>query len=123
MNKYINIFIINVITIICGLVLIYAWFMRLTGLSTVGTVDVNNIVNHYVRETAQSGFDNEKIEQNTQRFMKQLEKEIEKLSAEKKVVLLMHEAVLKGAIDYTDVILKNTEAALKSGEISASQKK
>lgn len=72
----------------------------------IGTVNVNALVNQYVQTASKSDLDNKLIEKNTQLFLKNLEKEIDLIAKEKKIVLLLNEAVLKGAPDYTDVVLK-----------------
>lgn len=72
----------------------------------IGVVNVNSIINQYIQTASKSDLDNKLVERNTQLFLKNLEREIDLIAKEKRIVLLLNEAVLKGAPDYTDVVLK-----------------
>ncbi len=72
----------------------------------IATVDVNGIIKHYTQIISKSNDDSTTIEKNTKLFIKQLEEEIHHLAKKKKVTLLVSEAVLTGATDYTDLIQK-----------------
>jgi type-F conjugative transfer system protein TrbI len=69
--------------------------------STVALVNINAIVNRYIHSMAKSKLDEPTLQKNTALFMKKLEEELSRLAEEKKIGLLVSEAIIAGGTDYT----------------------
>lgn len=69
--------------------------------SNVALVNINAIINRYIHSAAKSSLDEKTIQDNTAKFMKKLEEELHRLAQEKKIGLLVSEAILVGGTDYT----------------------
>jgi hypothetical protein len=69
--------------------------------SNVALVNINAIINRYIHSAAKSTLDEKTIQNNTAKFMKKLEEELHRLAEEKKIGLLVSEAILVGGTDYT----------------------
>jgi type-F conjugative transfer system protein TrbI len=72
--------------------------------SNVALVNINAIINRYIHSAAKSNLDEKTIQENTAKFMKKLEEELHRLAQEKKIGLLVSEAILVGGVDYTSEI-------------------
>lgn len=83
----------------------------------IAVVNVNAIVDHYVKTMAHSQLEEALIEKNTEQFIKQLEVELDKIAKEKKVTLFLSEAVLTPSIDLTDLVQKRTEQHISKGKL------
>ncbi len=69
--------------------------------SNVALVNINAIINRYIHSAAKTNLDEKTMQENTARFMKKLEEELHRLAKEKKIGLLVSEAILVGGTDYT----------------------
>lgn len=90
--------------------------------SKIATVNVNAIVDHYVKTMADSTLEEALLEKNTEQFMKQLEIEIDKIAKEKKLTLFLSEAVLTPTMDLTEIIQKRTEQSYLKNELTGLQR-
>ncbi len=66
---------------------------------------------------AKSHMDNIMIEEKTRLFTKQLEKEIKDLAKEKKIILLVSEAILVAATNYTVLVQKRMVDVYPNGMV------
>jgi hypothetical protein len=72
--------------------------------SNVALVNINAIMNRYIHSMAKSTLDDQTLQSRTAIFMKKLEEELHRLAQEKKIGLLVSEAILVGGVDYTGEI-------------------
>jgi hypothetical protein len=69
--------------------------------SNVALVNINAIMNRYTHSMAKSILDDQTLQNRIAIFMKKLEEELHCLAKEKKIGLLVSEAILVGGVDYS----------------------
>lgn len=80
----------------------------------VATVNVTHLVQSFVKETAELEVTAEIKKQKTLQFGKSLNAAIEKVAQKRHVILVVSEAVVAGAPDLSDEVIKEVKKGIKS---------
>jgi hypothetical protein len=81
----------------------------------IATVNINAIVDNYIKTMAKMNVEQVVLEKSTAQFMQHLEIELARIAKEKKVVLFLSEAVLTPSMDLTDLVQKRIERFHQQG--------
>lgn len=83
------------------LMLIYAMSFFVAPRSSIGTVNITWLVDHYIKQASQKKLPPDTLKREVNAFGKALDQELKEFAKEKHVVLFLREAVIAGSHDYT----------------------
>ena len=102
------------ILIITALLMTVAAFIQFfRPASTIGTVNVTGIVNSFVKETSQQNLTPEEKQKKVILFGKMLDQVTAQVAKKRGVVIVLSEAVVSGATDYTHEVMVEIKKEMK----------
>jgi Skp family chaperone for outer membrane proteins len=75
----------------------------------LGVVNVNRLVQEHIKFRAKSALSEKELEIDSQQFMTRLESALKELAKKEALCLLVSEAIVTGAKDYTDTVRNRIE--------------
>jgi Flp pilus assembly protein TadB len=82
--------------------------------STIGTVNITGIINHFIKQESNKNLSPDLLKQEVRQFGNQLEVILRQLAKEKHITLFPSEAVIAGSQDYTDVVNQKMKLLISS---------
>lgn len=82
--------------------------------STIGTVNITGIINHFIKQESNKNLSPDVLKQEVSEFGNKLEVTLRQLAKEKHITLFPSEAVIAGSQDYTDAVNKKMKALIIS---------
>lgn len=82
--------------------------------STIGTVNITGIINHFIKQESNKNLSPDVLKQEVSEFGNKLEATLHQLAKEKHITLFPSEAVISGSQDYTGVVNQKMKALIIS---------
>lgn len=80
-----------------------------TSVPHLGTVNINGLVNEHIKQRANTPLSEKELQSDSRQFMDKLEGSLQDLAKQQHLYLIVSDAVIAGAKDYTDNIRRSVE--------------
>lgn len=109
MKKLMNVFWNVLLGMLGGVFAFVVMYLCMHKSPSLCSVNVNLIVDDFIKTMAKSNIPANELEQSTGHYMKQLQAEIAKIAKERQTILFLSEAVVSGALDVTAIVKSRTD--------------